>query len=232
MRKGLVFLFLAALVAAVPASAQDDRRVNVNLGGGFTFATGEVRNHLGDGYNVNAGLTLNITPMIGFQMEYSFHGLGEKQLSVPVSPTPTGSMVATPFYGNMNMQYGNFNLIAKPSAHGTARPYAVAGIGVYHRPVTVTTPALGYVPGYCDPFWYYCSTGGYVPVDRIIGTRSSTDFGFDVGGGVDFRVSEVASVYVEAKYHYMMGPSFTNPTTNATQKATGQYFPITIGVRF
>jgi opacity protein-like surface antigen len=231
MRRLVTFMFVAALVAAVPASAQE-RKINWNAGGGYTFSLGEVRNHLGDGYNVNFGLTFNVTPVVGIQAEYSFNGLGSKELTIPVSALPGGASTNTPFSADMNMQFWDFNLVFKPQLEGKAHPYFVAGAGIYYRPVKVTTPGVGYVPGYCDAFWYYCSPGGFVPVTNIVGSRSSTDFGVDVGAGVDIQMSERASLYLEARYHYIWGPSVTAPTTNTTLKANGQFLPLTVGIRF
>jgi opacity protein-like surface antigen len=233
MRKVLAFLFVAALVAAVPASAQD-KLVNVNIGGGYTFALSEVREHLGDGYNFNLGVTFNITPVIGFQVEYGFNGLGEKQVQlpagVPLPPNPPNEIAEGPFFADMNMQYGDFNLVVRPPTEGKVKPYLVTGVGVYYRPVKVTTPSVGYVPGYCDPWWYVCYPGGWVPVDQIVGERSSTDFGMNLGAGVNFQLGESAAVFVEARYHYIWGPTVEGDTEN--RKANGQFFPITFGVRF
>ena len=84
---------------------------------------------------------------------------------------------------------------------GDVRPYGLVGMGVYYRPVKVTTPGVGYAPGYCDPWWYVCYPGGFVAVDNIIGERSSTDFGMVFGGGVNF-----GAFYAELRYHYIWGP--------------------------
>jgi opacity protein-like surface antigen len=231
MGKATTSLVVALLLAAAPVSAQE-KKVNFNIGGGYTAVGGEVRDHLGDGYHFNIGLIFNITETVGLQTEYSFNGLGEKQISIPVSPTPSDSGVPTDFFANMNMQFFDFNLIVKPSVQGRTAPYLIAGMGVYYRPIQVTTPGVGYVPGYCDPWWYVCYPGGFVPVENIIGERSSTDFGMDFGGGVNVGLGESASFYVEARYHYIWGPEIENPTTQETQKANGQFFPITFGFRF
>ena len=67
----------------------------------------------------------------------------------------------TDFFADMNMQYGTASLIVqKPD--GSVRPYGLVGMGVYYRPIRVTTPGVGYVPGYCDPWWYVCYPGGLV----------------------------------------------------------------------
>ncbi len=78
----------AVLLAGVPASAQDYKPVEVTIGGGVTFPSAEVRDHLGDGYNINFGVTVNVSPIIGIEGLYSFNGLGQKQITIPVSPTP------------------------------------------------------------------------------------------------------------------------------------------------
>jgi opacity protein-like surface antigen len=229
-------LVLAAglLLTLLPIEAQaQEKRVNVSLGGGFTIPNAEVSDHLGDGYNFNLGLQVNVTPVIGIEGVYSFNGLGQKRISVPVSATPTATSVPTDFFGDMNMQYGTANLVVQ-KPEGVVRPYGLVGMGVYYRPIKVTTPGVGFVPGFCSPWWYYCYPGGFVPVENIVGERSSTDFGMDFGGGVNFGV-----IYGEIRYHYIWGP--TVPTTGpeqplpgvtAERKANGQFLATTFGIRF
>ena len=103
MRRSLMFLFVAALLAAAPAGAQE-KRVDVNIGGGYTAVLSEVRDHLGDGGHFNIGMTINVTPVIGIQAEYGYTALGRKQVTVPVSPTPGGTPTDQPVYADMNMQ--------------------------------------------------------------------------------------------------------------------------------
>ena len=139
----------------------------------------EVRDHLGNGYNFNFGVQVNVTHIIGIEGLYSFNGLGDKRISIPVSPTPSDPGVPTDFFADMNMQYGTGSVIIR-APQGNVKPYGLIGMGVYYRPVRVTTPGVGYVPGYCDPWWYVCYPGGFVPVDNIVGERSSTDFGMPI----------------------------------------------------
>ena len=231
MRSFAVVLFAAAtFFGAFPTDAlAQDKKANFILGGGYTAPNSEVRDHFGDGYNFVIGGQFNVTPMIGIEGLYSFNGLGEKQISVPLSATPGGATVPTDFFANMNMQYGTANVVfQKPD--GPVRPYGVAGLGIYYRPVQVTTPAVGYVPGFCDPWWYVCYPGGFVAVDQIVGERSSTDLGMDFGGGAKF-----GAFFAEARYHYIWGPEVKAQgatTTTSTQKANGQFFVTTFGIRF
>jgi len=217
------------VLGSLPASAQDDRPVQFSLGGGWTFANAEVRDHFGDGYNFNVGLTFAVSPSVAIETLYSFNGMGDKDINLPVSINPLETGVPTPFTADMNMQFGTASVVfRKPD--GGVRPYGLVGLGVYYRPVKVTTPGVGFVPGYCDPYWYYCSPGGFVPVENIIGDRSSTDFGMNFGAGITFS----RSFYVEMRYHYIWGPTFdaTAVGGSASQKANGQFLPITVGFRF
>jgi opacity protein-like surface antigen len=231
--KTLVTLAVSALtVLPVTAQAQD-KKVYVSLGGGATIPNSEVKDHLGNGFNFNFGVEVKVTPVIGIEGLYSFNGLGDKQISIPVSGTPGGPSVPTDFFAGMNMQYGTANLVVqKPD--GAVRPYGLVGMGVYYRPIKVTTPGVGFVPGYCDPWWYVCYPGGFVPVENVVGERSSTDFGMDFGGGVNF-----GAIYAEIRYHYIWGPTVeeTGPTqplpgVSADRKANGQFLATTFGFRF
>jgi opacity protein-like surface antigen len=202
---------------------------------GFTSPNSEVRDHLGDGYNINFGLQFNVNPMIGIEGLYSFNGLGEKRLSINVSDTPGAPGTPTDIFADMNMQYGTGAVVIQQPT-GNVRPYGLVGMGIYYRPIKVTTPGVGWVPGYCDPFWYVCYPGGWVETTNILGERSSTDFGMAFGGGVNMKM-----IYAELRYHYIWGPDVEQleasppiepPVTPTTRNANGQFLQVTFGVRF
>jgi opacity protein-like surface antigen len=234
MRYRALLVLTVSTLAVLPTPAQaQDQRVHVSLGGGLTVPNAEVKDHLGNGYHFNFGVEVKVTPVIGIEGVYSFNGLGDKRISIPVSGTPGGASVPTDFSASMNMQYGTVNLVVqKPD--GGVRPYGLVGMGVYYRPIKVTTPSVGFVPGYCDPWWYVCVPGGFVPVENIVGERSSTDFGMDFGGGVNF-----GAFYAEIRYHYIWGPTVATtgasqplPGVSSERKANGQFLATTFGLRF
>jgi opacity protein-like surface antigen len=239
----LAFVLATGLVATLtPSAYAQDQRVHFTVGGGFTAPNSEVRDRLGDGYNLTFGVDVAVTPIISIEGLYSFNGLGDKRIEIPVSPVvnpQADTTVPTDFFANMNMQYFTGSVVAQ-KPEGTVRPYGLVGMGVYHRPIEITTPAVGFVPGYCDPWWYVCYPGGWVPVENVVGERSSTDFGMAFGGGVRF-----GPVYAELRYHYIWGPTIEgNPQVTlpispappsaglAGHKANGQFLQTTFGVRF
>jgi len=231
------FVLVAALLAAAPAAAQDEKKVQLNIGGGYTGIYGAAADHIGNGGNFTLGVIFNVTPVIGIQGEYGWNGVGKKQLKFDVFPGPGGgSGTPTDFFADGNMQYGDANVLLHPHTGSKASPYLLAGLGVYYRPVNVTTPGVGYVT-VCDPYWYICYPT-LVPVDQVVGSRSSTDFGMNFGGGVNYKIGDSASIYFEVRYHYIWGPetpATVNPLTGAqiaATKANGQFLPITVGFRF
>jgi hypothetical protein len=212
--------------------------VHVSLGGGWTAPNSEVNDHFGQGYNFNFGVDVAVNPVVLIEGLYSFNGLGEKNIKAQVYPQPLeGGGVPTDFFANMNMQYGSGSVIVQ-RPEGGVRPYGLVGMGVYYRPVELTSPSLGYVSGFCDPYWYVCYPGGFVAVENVIGKRSSTDFGMSFGGGVRF-----GAIYAELRYHYIWGPTLEGqPTINPLStpaadalighKANGQFVQTTFGLRF
>jgi opacity protein-like surface antigen len=234
-RFGLVVA--AVLVAAGPAAAQDDKPVKFSIGGGYTGVYGAASDHVGSGGNFTLGVLFKVNPVVSLEGEYGWNGMKQKQLTVDVYPSPSASGgVPTDFFADANMQYFDFNLLLHSASSGKVSPYAITGLGVYYRPVQISTPAIGYA-SVCDPYWYVCYPA-LVPVEQVVGSRSSTDFGMNFGAGVDFRVAEHASVFFEVRYHYVWGPTISNanlPSGGTTPKsltANGQFVPITFGFRF
>lgn len=231
------FLLAAVVMAAVPAAAQDERPVKLTIGGGFTGIYGDGADRLGNGGNFTLGVLFKVNDKIGLQGEYGWNGMKQKQLSLPVSINPLEDGIPTDFFADANMQYGSFNVLVSPSSSGKLSPYFLTGLGVYYRPVTISTPSVGFAT-VCDPYWYVCFPTA-VPVEQIVGSRSSTDFGMNFGTGINYRLTDAASMFLEIRYHYIWGPELDpalvpQPLNGSTQKTTanGQFVPITFGFRF
>jgi hypothetical protein len=83
---------------------------------------------------------------LGIEGVYSFNGLGEKRIDGPFADTTDLPAITRSFFGDMNLQYGTAAVVVQKPG-GQVRPYGVGGGGIYYRPVKVTTPGAGYVPG-------------------------------------------------------------------------------------
>ena len=107
-------------VAASDASAQE-KPAQFVLGGGYTAPNSEVRDHLGDGYHFNIGAQFNISPIIGIEGLYSFNGLGDKRVSIPVAAIAAdvyllssrlGSLAATA--NNASLRWNSVEMSSSP----------------------------------------------------------------------------------------------------------------------
>jgi hypothetical protein len=219
-------VFGAALLALSPAVGRA-QGIHVNLGGGPTFNAGDLGEHFGNGWGPAIGVTFEApNGRLGFQFEYAYRWFNIKD-DAPF-------FGATNFDANHTTHQLDFNLVANlvPS-DSNIRPYIIAGPGMYYRSVEITQYiGTGVI---CDPYWYVCGT---YPVSDVIGSRGGWDFGFNVGGGVGFKIGETAEFYIESRYHHVLGPEF-QPTatplptgTGSGGSANGSYYPLTFGFRW
>jgi opacity protein-like surface antigen len=225
MKRMIVGLILVGLVAASSPAAAADKPVSFSIGGGITKPVGGVGDSLGSGGQVTLGLGFKVKPQITVFGEYNFSSLGKKLLDVPQPKT----VDLVTFSGNGWFQYGGGGVSFTPWQSGKASAYVLGGLGVYHRSVYLTTPATGLVT-VCNPGWFVCFPQP-VTVDQVVASRGSTDPGVSVGGGFTYRLSDLASFFVEARYHYVWGPE-AQTASGGTQNASAQFFPVTFGFRF
>ena len=206
-RLALAFVFLLATVTT--ARAQDPPRVTFGVGGAIVAPLSGTADNFSMGIGIGASATWHISDQLGLQFDYLYSGLGGKD-----APATFGA--------KLRMQYGTaaFVLQAPP---GPVRVYVIAGGGLYHRSVELTSSATGTV-SVCNPWWFVC-TSQPVPASTAAGSHASTDVGFNVGAGFT-----AGRFFAEARYHYAFGPSYSTPS--GTQKATGKFFPLTVGIRF
>ena len=224
MRVVKSLILCAAIVALLPspASAQD-KKIHFNLGAGPVFAGGDLGDIFSTGFGPTLGVTFDINPRIAFQFEYSYKWFSIEDYE---------DSLAGRYSANHDMHMLNYNVVANLNApESKARFFVVGGLGSYHRSVEITQyVGSGII---CDPYFYICGT---YPINEVIGSRGGWDFGFNIGGGVGFKIAETAEFYVDFKYHYVAGPevSATNPLTgqSTSRSATGYYYPITFGFRF
>ncbi len=224
-RPVLAALVLCLIGAAPPAFAQD-RRVWVDAGAGFTAPGPGVRSSFGSGWNAGMGFSFDLGDAVAVRLDFLHVRLGDRSAQVEgTAPGHPATISASHF-----MESGTAAIrIATPARGRRARAYAVAGGGIYYRKVTLTSQDAG-SGGVCNPWWLVCIPGPG-PTDRVLGRRNSVDPGINVGGGVEIAAGDRASFFIEARYHYIFGPMFTD-SQGAARKASGHYLPVTVGFRF
>lgn len=236
--RGLIAAAFVVLLAGTPAFAQD-ATVGFNFGGGLAFPVTGLNDAFNMGWNWSIGLTWNVKPEVGIQVEYMYDRLGgpDRQFDFSATPIPGAGTQSGIIESNHQVHTGTFNLIYTPRLAANERPtpigvYLLGGGGVYHRLIQLTSPSTGYAT-VCDPYWYVCYPS-LVPVDLIIGDRSSNDFGINFGAGLTFGAD--AKFYVETRYHYVWGPTIRPevalPSGQTEFSTNAGYFPLTFGVRW
>jgi opacity protein-like surface antigen len=230
MKRALIAAFVITVFAAVPARAQSDQPVHMIIGGGMVTPLSGVGDRFNTGGAFAIGFTFERTVPFGLQVEYGFNKLGGPEVRIPlmVNPlaTPSGTAVIESHH---KVHYFVASALFHTDGERRFNPYGLAGGGMYHRTVSLTTPDIGFTT-YCDPYWYVCYPT-VEEIDRVIGDRSTWDPGVNVGGGLAIRLGHAAAFVIEARWHYTWGPTFTS-LDGAEQRANGNYFPVTFGFKF
>jgi hypothetical protein len=204
----------AVLAMAAPGAAQE-KPYSLTVGGALVGPLSDSADRFSTGFGFTAGLTWHLNEQIGVTGDYVWSTLGAQDdwkgivASRPVAVTP-------------RIQFGTVDVrFQAPPAK--VRLHILAGAGLYHRSVAMTTTGAGDIT-VCDPWWFVC-TSGPVPVGTVTRTHSSTEPGINVGAGITS-----GRFFAEIRYHFVWGPSFEAP--GGTQVATGKFLPLTVGFAF
>lgn len=212
-----VLMVLGAVPAssAQPAPSAQDGPATIFIGASAIGPLSGTADRFSIGFGVDIGASYNINEQMSIRGDWVFGQFGQSG-EWPEPPLPVV------FDTSLRAQFATANFVFH-GPPGRARLYVMAGVGVYFRRVDVTGSSTGQVE-VCDPWWFVC-TGGEVGAAQVLGTRSHTSIGVNVGVGVRF-----SRYFVEGRYHYAGGPTYDTPS--GSQTATGKFFPVTFGVTF
>ena len=206
---------------AGPASAQyrslpaQDKPVMITAGGTAVAPLSDSADRFSTGLGATIGAAWNITGQATMRFDYVWSRLSARDdwprpaLNPSVGVRPRIQFVTAAF------------MFQGPP--GRIRPYILAGLGVYRRSVKLNASGSGSL-SVCDPWWFVCD-GGAVSADRLAGSRSTTNIGVNVGTGVRYGM-----FFAEIRYHFTWGPEYSTPS--GSQRATGKFLPLVIGVMF
>ncbi len=219
---------LALSLLSTTAAAQN-RAVFANVGGGLTLPLSHVGDNYGAGWNVGMGFLFPLSSTVGVQLDFLHARVADRTRSVDSADSPIRaepiSVTASHF-----MDAGTASIRFTPRQAGRIKAYALAGAGIYYRKVTLSSVGAGLV-SVCNPWWFSCSSQP-VAVDSVVGRRNSVGVGFSLGAGISFTVNDELTAFIEARFHDILGgPTFVMPD-GRTEKATAQYLPLVVGVRF
>lgn len=207
MKKALLF----CLLFGVSVAAQDFHKWNANVGGGASFGTGDAGDRVNTGYNFTAGGGLNFSKRFGVEVDYVFNGFSLSNRALQAAAAPNGYAHVWGFSANPVYTFAPDRKLGG---------YVLGGYGVFTRTVNLTRP--GVVPGtICDPWTFICYVGP-VYADIIYRSNSTTKGGWDIGGGITYRLGEGRTqVYTEIRYYDVL-----------TKDIRGTFLPLTFGLRW
>ena len=195
-----------------PAYAQ---RYNVNFGGGVGIPISTTADLARVSYNLVAGAGPNLTPHLKMNAELMFHGL-------PVQQSIVNQLGASDVKGRLYSL--SANLMMGSSIGGSKSAYLIGGGGWYRRTLVAKQTVLQ-AGTKCAPVWVWWNVqclDGIFPTDVTVGSRTSSAPGFNIGGGLGFRLwDSSANFYTEFRYHRAF-----------TQGLDTSVLPVTFGVRW
>lgn len=210
----MLFLLALCVLGIAAASAQDFSRFNFNVGGGFGGALGDVGKFTDPSYNGVAGAGMNLSRAFGLKAEYMYFNLGFKD-SVKTGqslPDATG-----------HVQSATLNLFFNHTLQDKWGVYAIGGAGWYQRTVDARSQVL-VADTICAPawkLWGIACTNGLTETTQTLSSHTVSSGGYNVGGGLTYRFSGHAKVYVEGRYHHA-----------STSDGSTSVFPVTVGLRW
>jgi hypothetical protein len=195
----------------------------LEFGGGFNTPTSNTSSYLNLGYNFTAGGGWHFSHGIALLAEYQF-----------INDGLPSSLVAEAGANSGNAHIWSFTLdpyIDLMPKHATS-VYVTGGGGFYRKVTNFSNPQA---VQYCT--YFYCGVGYQ---NQVVGSFSSNQGGWNVGGGVSHRFAGMyndgkMAVFAEARYLDVMTPAVTTSPNGLGVTSVGagtKLVPFTFGLRF
>jgi opacity protein-like surface antigen len=213
--KAVLFFAVISTLLGIPVLAQEEApRFDFDIGGGIGFPSSTISNYVNSGGNFVVGGGARLHSDLGFNGEFSWQDLPPKSSVIAATGAPGGSARQYSVTGNL--------LLHTPESHRLGG-YGIGGIGWYHRSWELTAPTLTIgtvcLPSYA--FWGVVCTNGLVSGTQVLRSGSGDAFGWNVGGGVTYRLVGHLKAYAEARVHFAY---YSNVNTRV--------IPLTFGLRW
>ncbi len=214
MSRRILFCFLVGVLGVTSATAQQFKRFNFNVGGGFDFPLTDMAKFTQHSYQGTVGGGVNLNRLFGVNAEYMYDNLSFKDSVINGQSLPDASG---------RVQSATLNVIFNVPTHGKWGLYAIGGGGWYQRSVDARQQVL--VPGtVCQPawaLWAVSCTNGLITQTQTLSSHTDSAGGYNYGGGITYRWKSRLRPFVEMRYHHANLSNVHN-----------SILPVTFGIRW
>ncbi len=205
----LLLLSLGAGLLA-PLQAQEYHRLIVDFGAGFDTPVGGTGRALDYGWNLQGGVGVNFTSVIGAKVQVGYDSMGINSTTLANLGVPGG---------DLHIFSATLDPIIHLTPHRHFDFYLIGGGGMYKRTQEFTSPGVATVAGY-NPFFGFYQYG--VPTTNILASYSVVKPGVNGGAGIALGSKWGGKFFAEARYNriYMGSNAHTD------------YVPVSFGYRW
>jgi hypothetical protein len=197
-------------VLLVPLQAQENNRLILDFGAGFTEPVGATGRSLDPGWNIRGGVGVNFSPLVGaiVQLDYDSLGINSSTLSNIGFPG-----------GDVHVFSATLDPIVHLTPHKRYDVYLIGGGGMYRRTQEFTQPGVATGLGY-NPFFGFYNFG--IPTTDVLASYTVVKPGVNGGMGIGLGSKWGGKFYAEARYHRIfMGNGYHT-----------DYVPVSFGFRW
>jgi Outer membrane protein beta-barrel domain len=212
MKRTILYVVVGILFTKNLVAQDRLKHVTFDVGGGFSFPTGQLANRADTGFGLVASGGPRFSPSLSIGLDFAIQFFN-------VENRPPGEVTVPNFtFGAM---VRTWSLTVNPTYQFLRRErssyYATAGYGLYNR--QLQDLAHGAAAGNtCDAFWNVCVSNSPTG-SSLTGNVNPYRGGYNVGGGVNF--GSRTKLFVEVRYHHMF-----------TSRSPTELIPVTFGVRW
>jgi len=221
-----VTMFLAA-VGASPLLAQeeadDNARINSNLGVVINQPLGSTSNIIKGGWGIDTGVGYNFNRRSAIIPEFMWNRVyADADLLQPLLVAVAQGAGGLKGTTDLLVLSGNYRFELRGKLLGA---YLIAGGGWYHLSSNLSQTVTSGTSTTCTPVWLWwgftCSSG-VVTSNQTLAQSSRSAWGANLGAGFTTRVGEAPyRLYYEARYHYVPGTHIN-----------AEFVQVTIGIRY
>ncbi|MDX1384958.1 MAG: outer membrane beta-barrel protein [Thermoanaerobaculia bacterium] len=215
--------FSATVASAQPRPDKDWKNWFGHVKGSFTLPQADAGDVLDDGWSLSGGATYwpETWPLgLVIELDYSEFDISNSTLRRLNNALDALGGEGSITGGDLDSWSLTFSGTWSPSDSGSGF-YLIGGVGVHDVDSRVTEDGLVWYPPICDPWFWWCYPGGVGPGSIVVGSRSSTEVGFNFGLGWAFDVGLGSQFFVETRYYRI-----------ETDPRPTEYLPLSVGYRW